>query len=129
MRNLASRTQESTTSIHEIVSQLQQSAKAAVAVMEESQQEANHGKNLTVQVTSLFDDMLEALTTLDQHMVDVSTTINQQSTTAAEVTQLIVNIDNLATDSVEKSNYLSEKAQLTENQAKNLVSNLGSFNF
>jgi len=129
VRNLASRTQESTNSIHSIVSQLQESAKEAVTTIQQSQKEAGEGKSLTVEVTSVFDDMYNALSTLDEHMLDVATTISQQSATADEMNKLIINIDTLATDTVDQSNYLAEKIQLTEDKAQTLVSNLNNFKF
>lgn len=129
VRNLASRTQESTNSIHSIVSQLQESAKEAVTTIKYSQKEADQGKSLNLEVTSVFDEMYKALSLLDEHMLDVATTINQQSSTADEMNKLIINIDTLASDTVEQSNYLAEKIQLTEDKAQTLVSNLNNFKF
>ena len=129
VRNLASRTQESTNSIHGIVSQLQESAKEAVSTIQHSQKEAGEGKSLTVEVTSVFDEMYNALSTLDGHMLDVASTISEQSATADEMNKLIINIDTLATETVDQSNYLAEKIQTTEDKAQILVRNLNNFKF
>lgn len=129
VRNLASRTQESTTHIHQIVAKLQSSAQNAAAEMQNSQHEAEQGKEFTLSIIPTFQDILSAMTDLEQHMVDIASTINEQSSTAAEMNRLIVDVDEIASSTVEKSDCLSINIQQTEQRSKRLVDNLNRFKF
>ncbi|QBG35102.1 methyl-accepting chemotaxis protein [Litorilituus sediminis] len=129
VRSLASRTQESTTHIHEIVAKLQTSAQNAVAEMNNSQQEAEQGKEFTLAIIPTFQEILGAMTDLETHMVDIASTISEQSATAAEMNRLIVDVDEIATETVSKSDHLTDKIHDTEDKSEALVANLTRFKF
>ncbi|TPH14671.1 methyl-accepting chemotaxis protein [Litorilituus lipolyticus] len=129
VRNLASRTQDSTTHIHEIVAKLQTSALNAVSAMNNSQLEANEGKEFTLSIIPIFQEILGSMTDLEQHMVDIASTISEQSSTAAEMNRLIVDVDEIASETVEKSTHLAKQIQSTEDKSEALLQNLGKFKF
>jgi len=129
VRNLASRTQDSTTHIHEIVAKLQKSALNAVSAMNNSQIEANEGKEFTLSIIPIFQEILGSMTDLEQHMVDIASTISEQSSTAAEMNRLIVDVDEIASETVEKSTHLAQQIQSTEDKSEALLKNLGKFKF
>jgi len=129
VRNLASRTQESTTHIHQIVAKLQTSAQNAVTEMNNSQQDAEQGEEFTLSIIPTFQEILGSMTDLEQHMVDIASTISEQSSTAAEMNRLIVDVDEIASETVAKSESLSNKIQLTEDKSEQLVANLSRFKF
>lgn len=129
VRNLASRTQESTRHIHQIVEKLQQKAETAVAAMTASQSEAQSCTQFTLETVPIFQDILTAMTDLEQDMVEISASIGQQSATTAQMNQLIVAIDQIASNTVEKSLDLSNRSQQTEDKSEALIAKLREFKF
>ncbi|WP_448563559.1 methyl-accepting chemotaxis protein [Thalassotalea ganghwensis] len=129
VRGLASRTQESTGHIQEIVASLQAAANNASGVMASSQQEAIESKSYTEQINSTFDNMLNALTQLDEHMSDIASTVTEQSITAGQMNESIVGIDQLASNTVEQANKLTEQVMVTEKRSEELLNNLHKFKF
>ncbi len=127
VRNLASRTQESTRHIHNIVETLQHKAQSAVAAMNKNQGGAEQCTTYTLQTVPIFQDMLSAMTTLEQDMVEISSNISQQSQTTAQMSRLIVAIDEIASETVDKSIAQSNRSQSTEAQSKALLNKLSKF--
>lgn len=129
VRNLASRTQESTTHIHQIVEKLQSKAQLAVDAINESQTTAQQCTTFTLETVPAFEDILGAMQDLEQDMVEISASITQQSATTAQMSQWIVDIDQFASKTVEKSIDLSERSQSTESQSEVLIGKLQQFKF
>ncbi|MFT4928849.1 MAG: methyl-accepting chemotaxis protein [Phenylobacterium sp.] len=129
VRNLASRTQESTGHIHKIVEKLQSRAQNAVEAMTQSQNEAQQCMSYTLETLPVFKDILVSMTDLEHHMVEISSSIGQQSDTTAQMNQLIVAIDANATKTVDKSVDLSYRTQVTEEKSEALLKSLAQFKF
>ncbi len=129
VRTLASRTQESTGRIHEIVEQLQKVAQNATEVMLQSQSEALEGKKYTENIRFAFDKMAEALTQFDHLTESIAFTITEQSTSAAEINRILINVDILASETVDKSNSLSVMIKTTEEESSTLLESLSKFRF
>lgn len=129
VRSLASRTQEATAHIQDIVASLQGAADNAVQVMMSSQSEAEQGKEFTQKISHVFDNILASMTDLEQHMVDIATTISEQSETSSEMNNLITDIDKIASKTVDQSLGLSEQIHSTEQKSNELLNNLNKFKF
>ncbi len=129
VRNLASRTQESTAHIHQIVEKLQSRAKVAVQAMTRSQSEAKQCTNYTLETVPVFEDILTAMNNLEQEMVEISANITQQSTTTAQMNQWIVKIDSFASKTVDKSIDLSHRSKSTEEKSQTLLGKFEQFKF
>ena len=73
--------------------------------------------------------MRDSMTELDTHLVDIASTVNQQSLTAGQMNQSLIDIDNLATKTVDKSQDLSDQMESTDINSMELISKLHSFKF
>lgn len=129
VRKLAFRTQESTGHIQAIVAQLQHAAKRATSEMQTSQRGAGQGRDHTQTVKQVFEEVQQALITFDNHTRDIASAINQQSSATSEISNLIVEIDRLASRTVEQSGTLCKEIQQTEHNAINLLSSLNKFKY
>ncbi|QQX82072.1 methyl-accepting chemotaxis protein [Shewanella sp. KX20019] len=127
VRNLASRTQTSTTQIHDIVAQLQATAKKAVSVMNSGLDETKNNQTATLAIIPEFESILASMEQLEQHMVDISSTITQQSSTAIQMNQDIVEIDEMATNTVSQTQALAEMIQQTGSQSSQLIKAMARF--
>lgn len=127
VRNLASRTQTSTTQIHDIVAKLQNTAKDAVDVMNQGLEETKVNKAATLAVIPEFETILTSMEQLEQHMVDISSTITQQSSTAIQMNQEIIEIDEMASGTVTQTQSLAVTIQETESQSSELINAMARF--
>ena len=113
VRTLASRTQESTQEIQQMIESLQAGTKAAVDAMDSSRAQAQHG----VEKISSAGDALSTIVSGIEHINDMSTQIasasDEQSSVAEEVNQNIVAISQIASTS-------ENNAAQTENSSEEL---------
>ncbi len=96
VRNLASRTQESTEEINQMIDKLQSGSKKAVDVMEQSQQQAHSA----VEYATKAGDSLSTIAGVVESINDMSTQIasaaEEQSVVAEEINRNIVSIHDMA---------------------------------
>ncbi|MBW8186359.1 methyl-accepting chemotaxis protein [Shewanella nanhaiensis] len=107
VRTLASRTQDSTANIQDIIQTLQQGALQAEQVMEEGVEQANLGKELTTQVETALSGITDAIVEIQHQTVEITSAIGQQAVVAEEVACNVENVRGLSDDSLTSSQDLS----------------------
>lgn len=124
VRTLASRTQDSTANIQEIILSLQQNAHQAEQVMEEGVEQANLGQELTIQVEEALTGITSTITAIQQQTIEITSAIGQQAVVAEEVACNVENVRGLSDDSLASSEALSvslaEFQGVTEELSKNI---------
>ncbi len=119
VRTLASRTQDSTNSIQEIIEELQNSAVTAETVMTNSCGEAERAVDLTHKVERSLSEIalnIEQIQTQTEHM---ATSINQQAAVSADVSANIENVSELAKETVADSEKMTLRVNsLVENSSQ-----------
>jgi len=116
VRNLANRTQQSTTEINEMVELIQSGAQQAVKVMELSQEHAQACVGDSEKTSHSLHEMSEALVRVEEKSGQISQAAQEQNVVSNEISQLLENI-------VEIANSTSNGAAQTE-QATIEVANL-----
>ncbi len=125
VRTLASRTQQSTQEIHEMIEQLQNGAQEAVAAMANSQEKATSAVERAASAGNSLSAITEKVTTISQMNLQIATAADEQSKVSEEINQNVVDISRVAEQSADgarqtavASGELSEHAS----QVQQLVS-------
>ncbi len=117
VRTLASRTQQSTSEIEEMITRLQSGSQNAVQAMEEGRQQTEKTVEQTSEVSQSLNGIVQAVGVIKNMNQQVATAGEQQNSVANEISQSISHISMGAQSS-------SEAADITAN-ASSLLANLG----
>jgi len=103
VRTLASRTQESTVEIQEMIERLQQGADSAVTVMDKGIETVRASVKQTTRTGESLETITGAVNTLADINTQIASAIEEQSIVAEDINQNVVSIDNLARQGDEAS--------------------------
>ena len=125
VRTLASRTQESTLEIEEMITKLQSGSKHAVEVMEKGLVQAKEGEELSNEAANSLESITRAVITINEMNTHIASAAEEQSATADEMNRNIVNIsqlsDQTANGSEQTTTAANELAKLA-NDLQQLIS-------
>ncbi|UAA39572.1 methyl-accepting chemotaxis protein [Paraneptunicella aestuarii] len=102
VRTLASRTQESTRHIQEIIGALQTTAKQASQTMKSSNEKADRGVVRVGEIQNVLDNAFSGVEKIQQQMQSIVVANTQQSHTAEEIAKNVSHITELADESVKE---------------------------
>jgi methyl-accepting chemotaxis protein len=100
VRNLANRTQSSTQEISEMIDRLQSEASSAVSAMEEGKSQARNGVELTEDASGALNEIANAINHINDMNIQIAEAAKEQSLVAEEINRNIVNVNDIATQSV-----------------------------
>ena len=98
VRTLASRTQQSTQEINDMVARLQSGAAQAVAAMETGRVQARAGVEQTLKTTACLESIVSAIHTINDMNVQIASAAEEQSAVSEEITRSVVAINDLTTE-------------------------------
>ncbi len=127
VRNLATRTQESTVEIEQMIGRLQESAREAVTVMNAGSEKAKINVEQSRQARDSLESIAEAIGTITDMNSQIATAAVQQDSVAEDINRSIVAISDASS---ETSLLSQETVQITEDLgelASNLQSLIGQF--
>ena len=127
VRTLASRTQDSTTNIQQIIETLQQRALQAEQVMESSVKQAKTGENLTGQVESALKDITKVINDIQQQTTEITVAISQQAVAAEEVATSVGAVRELSDNSLQSTNQLAKTVKEFDATTTKLSDNINQF--
>ncbi|MBN3563155.1 methyl-accepting chemotaxis protein [Aliamphritea spongicola] len=96
VRNLASRTQNSTQEIQGMIDKLQSGATDAVRIMDSSRQEAQSSVEQTVQAGDSLSEMVRQLGEVRQMSISIATAAEEQTAVSMEISQSVQQIADTA---------------------------------
>ena len=120
VRNLASKTQHSTQEIHEMIEKLQNGARSAVKVMDESRSRAENSVNQAARANDSLEVITNSVSMINDMNTSIATAAEEQSSVAEEINRNIVNISEIVDHTVQGAN----KASLASEELAQLASNL-----
>ena len=120
VRSLASRTQQSTTEIEEMIVRLQTGSRTAVEVMEKSQEQANISVDQSKEASHSLHVITKSVGIINEMNTQIATASEQQSATTEEINSNINNISHLAEDNATGAN----QTNLAANQVAELAEQL-----
>jgi len=117
VRTLASRTQQSTQEIQEMIEKLQAGAQSAVKVMNDGRTKAESSVDQAAKAGSSLESITNAVSLIKDMNMQIATAAEQQSSVAEEINKNIVNISDIVDKSVDSAGQTAsasnELAQLS----------------
>ena len=101
VRTLASRTQQSTQEIQEMIERLQAGARQAVSVMEASRHKADENVEQSNRAGESLESITGAVATISEMNVQIASAAEEQSAVAEEINRNIVSISRVASETAE----------------------------
>lgn len=127
VRSLASRTQESTQEIQEMIERLQKGSRDAVVAMESGQEQASQTVEQAAQAESSLSEISAAVAQINEMNAHIAQASRQQGEVVEEVSQNIVNITQVSDESASGADQLSTASEEMANLAVNLESQVSHF--
>lgn len=127
VRNLASRTQESTQEIQEMIERLQKGSRDAVTAMEAGQEQANQTVEQASKAESSLQEISSAVAQINEMNAHIAEASRQQGEVVEEVNKNIINITQVADDSATGADQLATASQEMANLAVNLENQVSHF--
>ena len=121
VRTLASRTQDSTEEINEIIDKLQQGSSDAVAAMAESQNKAKSTVEQAKLAGASLAQISESVEKINSMSSQIAQTSKEQNFVVDELTQNIVKISDMATNNAQGANEVNQASENIANVTSQLV--------
>ncbi len=127
VRTLASRTQESTQDIQTMIERLQKNTKHAVEVMSQGQAQAVKGVEHVGKAGDALSEITSSVTTINNMNSHIASAAEEQNAVTEEISQSILNISNLADQSVDASQQIASSGSNLESLSIKLQQLVGQF--
>ncbi|MCC5857891.1 MAG: methyl-accepting chemotaxis protein [Ectothiorhodospiraceae bacterium] len=127
VRDLASRTQQSTEEIKSIIERLQSSVAESVQVMERNREQAQNGVDQANQAAHSLKDIAESVTHVDQMTAQIATAAEQQSATAEEINRSVTRIGESAEGAASGSGQVTAASEELARMAASLQDQAARF--
>jgi len=111
VRTLASRTQQSTEEINEMIGKLQSNAHAAVSAIEGSKKQAEVGVERANAAGVSLDTITASITSINDMNMQIASAAEQQSSVADEINKNIFSINDIAEESASSANDTLKSSQ------------------
>lgn len=122
VRTLASKTQESTVEIQEMIERLQHGTDSAVTVMDKGIETVSASVKQATQTGEALREITEAVSNISDVNAQIASSIEEQKIVAEEINKNVVNVDGLA----QQSDQSAENIALANEQLRVLASSLTS---
>ncbi len=127
VRSLASRTQESTQEIQEMIEHLQKGSRDAVTAMEAGQEQAHQTVEQASQAETSLNEISTAVAQINEMNAHIAQASRQQGEVVEEVNKNIVNITQVSDDAANGAEQLSTASHEMANLAVNLEGQVSHF--
>lgn len=127
VRTLASRTQQSTQEIQEMIERLQSGSQQAVEAMGVSRNQAKENVELAAEAGESLSIITAAVDTISQMNLQIANASDEQSSVAEEINQNVVNINEVADRSAENAQHTLQASQELQDLANQLRGLIGQF--
>lgn len=125
VRNLAQKTQTSTTEIRGIIERLQASAKEAVVTMQSGREKAQTSVEEVVKADDILKQITESVGTITDMTAQIATATEEQTRVAEEVNQSVVSIRDISSETANGTNEMeasTKELQAVAHQLQQAIS-------
>jgi len=127
VRSLATRTQQSTQEIHDMIERLQTGARNAVAVMDNSKTQAGSTVEKAAQADTSLSQISESITEVYSMNNQIAEAVRQQGAVTEEINGNIVTLSSVATETEVGSQQISAASEELSNLAYQLQTIVNKF--
>ena len=127
VRTLASRTQQSTEEINNMIGRLQQGAGMAVKVMGESYERAQSTVEQAAKAGSSLDGITSAVANISDMNLQIAHAAKEQSAVAEEINKNIIEINSIAEETTADSQHVAQTSSELNGLANELIELVGQF--
>lgn len=120
VRNLASRTQESTAVIENMIVTLQTGSREAVTVMQQSRSQAHEGVEKSREAMQSLEAISQSVETIDAMNLQIASAAEEQTAVTEEINRNIVHITSLSEQTSSGANQTTAEARQLNQLAENL---------
>ena len=128
VRNLAKRTQDSTQEIQDMIMRLQEGAKQAVCVMDQSRSQAEAGSLQADNAGQALENITHANRVISDMAVQIASAAEEQAVVAHDISQRIEQIRELASNNATGSDQVSSASEEVARLAEGLNAQVSHFN-
>ncbi|MCF2858853.1 methyl-accepting chemotaxis protein [Pseudoalteromonas sp. SMS1] len=127
VRSLASRTQESTDDIRNMISKLQQIAQQASTMMQQGQERAQSSVEQTQEVLDALRNITESVNTVQDQSHQIATSTEEQTVVAEDINNSLNAINDLVNSTANHAHLLADEARDLNGLAKALNATVNQF--
>lgn len=127
VRTLASRTQESTHEIEQMIETLQSGARQAASVMKDSQARTRETAEKAMSTQTALDTITESMQKVNDMISQIASAAEQQSSVAEEINRNVINIVDLSSNTAQASEQTSQASAELNNLAGQLKQLINRF--
>ena len=117
VRNLASKTAQSTAEIHRTIEQLQSGAKHAVELMRTSMEKADHTAERTGSLEQSLAEIAQTVSQINDRSGSIAAAAEEQRTVTEDIDRRIVRIANLANETTVSTQKLADETHEVQHMA------------
>ncbi len=127
VRTLASRTQESTEEINEMIAKLQTGARNAVDAIAQGSKQTEQSVDQAVQAGAALNQISTAVTTIHDMNTQIASAAEEQNSVSEEINRNIVNIRDIADETVDGASKTAKSSVMMSQVANELMGLMNEF--
>lgn len=127
VRSLASRTQESTESINQIINGLRNNASGAVTVMEDGTEHARIGVARSEMVQEVLRNIASSISDIKRQSLEIASSTGEQAKASAEITERAAAIRKLSEETAEQILKVQDGTRMQREDINKLANLIGRF--